>query len=165
MPSGFKELGSKGKVCEPVAPQRGEGSNRQQGFQHETGGGARVEKKAEYEADVKGYDHKADETTRTTPAPSGLLADSSSEGSNSELDPARSPHLSTKPRKATTRNCEGVKSLEEPELELRNAGIATRRSTKQSTALNGMKLDPPVIMDGDDNKWKHEQGIDGCVNA
>ena len=46
MPRGFKGSSSKGKEREPVTPQRGEGSKRQQRFQQQTEGGHSVEKEA-----------------------------------------------------------------------------------------------------------------------
>ena len=165
MPGGFKESSSKGKGCEPVTPQRGEGRKRQQRFQQQTEGGDSVEKEAEYEADKEGSDHHEDETMSTTPAPTGLPGDSSSEESNSESDRPRSPPTTTKPRKATTRNFEHEKSPEEQEWESLTAVIATRRTTKKSKALKGIKLDPPETLDGDDNKGKNSQRFDGWVNA
>ena len=79
MPGGFKELSSKAKGREPVTPQRGEGSKRQQRFQQQTKGGDSVEKEAKYEADEEGSDRHEDATTRTTPVPTGPPGDSSSE--------------------------------------------------------------------------------------
>ena len=46
MPGGFKQSSSKGKGREPVTPQRGEGSKRQQSLQQQTEGGDSVEKEA-----------------------------------------------------------------------------------------------------------------------
>ena len=77
--AGFQESSSKGKGREPVTPQRGEGSKRQQRFQQQTEGGASVEKEAEYEADKEDSDPHEDETTRTTPASIGPPGDSTSE--------------------------------------------------------------------------------------
>ena len=73
IPGGFKESSSKGKGREPVTPQRGEGSKRQQCFQQQTEGGDSVEKEAEYKADEEGSDHHQDEISRTRPAPPGPL--------------------------------------------------------------------------------------------
>ena len=106
MPGGFKESSRKGIGREPVTPQRGEGSKRQQCFQQQTVGGDSVEKEAEYEADMEESDDHEDETTRTTPAPPGPSGDSSSEESNSESDRPRSQPPTTKPRKTTIRNFE-----------------------------------------------------------
>ena len=89
------------------------------------------------------------ETTRTIPAPPGLPGDSSCEESNSESDRARSPPLATKPKKATTRNFEREKSAEADEWESRTGVIATRRTTKKSEALKGLKLNPPETLNGD----------------
>ena len=57
MPGGFKESSRKGKVREPVTPQRGDGSKPQQRFQQQSEGGDSVEKEAEYEADEEGSEH------------------------------------------------------------------------------------------------------------
>ena len=165
MPGEFKESSSTGKGREPVTPQRGEGSKRQQRSQQQTEGGDSVEKEAEYEADEEGSDHNEDETTRTTPTPPGPPGDSSSEESNSESDGPRSPPPTTKPRKATTRNFEREKSPEEQEWESLTGVVAPRRTMKKSKALKGIKLDPPETLDGDDNKWKNSQRFDGWVNA
>ena len=78
MPGGYKESSSKGKGREPVTPQRGEGSKRQQRFKQQTDGGDSVEKEAEYEADEERSDYHEDERTRTTPAPPGPPGESSS---------------------------------------------------------------------------------------
>ena len=156
-PGGFKDSSSKGKGREPVPPQRGEGSKRQQHFQQQTEGADSVEKEAEYETDEEGSDHHEDERTRTTPAPPGLPGDTSSEDNNSKSDRPRSAPPATKPRKATTRNFDREKSTQEQEWESPTGVIALRRSTRQSEALKGIKLDPPETLDGDDNKWKNSQ--------
>ena len=165
MPGGYKESSSKGKGREPVTPQRGAGSKRQQRFQQRTEGGDSGEKEAEYDADEEGSDHHEDQTTRTTPAPPGPPGASSSEESNSESDRPRSPPPTTKPRKATTRNFEREKSPEEQAWESLTGVIAPRRTTKKSKGLKGIKLDPPETLDGYDNKWKNSQRFDGWVNA
>ena len=166
MPVGFKELSSKGKGREPVTPQLGEGSKRQQRFRQETEGGDSVAKEAEYEADEEGSDHHEDETTRTTSAAPGPPGDSSSEESNSESDRPRSSAPMTKPRKATARTFEHDKSPEEQEWESRSGVIASRRTTSESNkALKGIKLDPPETLDGEDTKLKNSHSFDGWVNA
>ena len=113
MVGGFEESSRKGKGSEPVTLQRGEGSERQDGFQQQTEGGDSVEKRAEYEAHEKGSDHLEDENSRPTPAASGPPADSSYEESNRESNLPRSPPPTIKPRKATSRNFKGEKSSEE----------------------------------------------------
>ena len=165
MQGGFKESSSKGKGREPVTPQRGEGSKRQQHFLHQTGGGDSVEKVAEFQADEQGSDYQEDETTRTTPAPSGPPGESSSEESNTESDRPRSPPPTIKPRRATRRHFEQEKSPEVQEWESLTGGIATRGTRKKRKALQGLKFDPPEPLHGDDNKWKNSQRFDGCGNA
>ena len=161
MPGGFKESSSKGKGCKPVTPQRVEGSKHQQRFQQQTESRDSVETEAEYVADEQGSDHQQDEISRTTPAPQGPPGDSSSEGSTSESDRPRSSPPTTKARKATRRNLEGEKSPQEQEWESLTVVIATRRTTKESTALKGLKLDPPETLDGNNNKWKNSPRFDG----
>ena len=165
MPGVFKESSSKGKEREPVTLQREKGSKHQQRVQQQTEGGDSVEKEAEYEPDEQGSDHQEDETTRTTPAPSGPRGDSSCEESHSELDRSRSLPPPTKPRKVTRRNCECRKSTEEQEWESLTGVIAFRRTTQKSKALKGMKLDTAGTLNGDDNTWKSSQRFDRCVNA
>ena len=165
MPAGFKESASKGKAREPVPLQRGEGSKRQKRFQQQTEGGDSVEKEAEYEADEEGSDDQENETTRTTPAPSGPTGNSSSEESNRESDRPRSPPDTTNSSKATRRNFEREKSPPEQEWESLTGVIAPRRTTQKNKALKGLKLDPPETLDGDDNKWKNSHRFDEWVNA
>ena len=86
---GFMESSSKGKGRKPVIPQRVAGSKLQQRLQQATEGADSVEKDTECEPDVEGSDHLQQDTTRTTPSPSGLPGDSSYKDSNSELDRSR----------------------------------------------------------------------------
>ena len=58
----------------------------------------------------------------------------------------------------------GEKSTEEQEWESFTAGIAYRRTSKQSKALKGLKLDPPRTLNRDDNKWKNPRRFDGLVH-
>ena len=132
MPGGFKASSSKGKGREPVTPQWGEGSRRQQRFQQQTEGGDSVEKEAEYDADDEGSDYQKDETTRTTPAPPGPPGDSSFKDSNSESDRPRLPPPTSRLRKPTRRRFEREKSAEEQEWESRTGVIALRRTTKKN---------------------------------
>ena len=66
---------------------------------------------------------------------------------------------------ATRRNFECEKSPKAQEWESLMGVIASKRTTKQSKALKGSKLDPSETLDGDDNKWKNPQRFDGWVNA
>ena len=110
MPGGFQASASKCKGREPVSPQRGAGTKRQQRFSQPPGGGDSVGKAADYEADEEGSDQQEDETTRTTPAPAGPSGDSTAEESNSESHRPRSLPPTTKPRKATRKNFDHEKS-------------------------------------------------------
>ena len=59
----------------------------------------------------------------------------------------------------------GEKSTEAQEWESFTAGIAYRRTSKQSQALKGLKLDLPETLNRDDNKWKDPRRFDGWVHA